>query len=353
MKAAVLHKGAMSIATIPDPVPASGQVLVAPLACGVCGSDLHARDHTLHLCNLLHRAGFRGFMNPDRPVVMGHEFCAALLEPAAGLPRDHRVVARPFLVDSDGVALIGYSNLYNGAFAEQMLLQADALLAVPDNVETDVAAMTEPLAVAVHAVAESGADKDCAFAVYGCGPVGLFIIARLKALGWGPVLAIDPVAARRAMAERMGADAVIAPDGDASAAWWQHLNLHIGLSDTMAAAAAGVAGKRAIIFECVGKPGVLTSIAEAAPVASTITVAGVCMETDALEPALLIQKSLQLRFVFAYSPAEFAEAFAMICANPAALMPLVTGATALDQIDQAFAALTAGGEQVKMIVKPN
>ncbi|MET0366242.1 MAG: zinc-binding dehydrogenase [Sphingobium sp.] len=350
MKAAVLLNGALAIEDVTEPVPMAGQVLVAPLACGVCGSDLHARDHTLHLCDLLHRAGFDGFMDPDRPVVMGHEFCGALLDPAAGLPRGQRVVAQPFLVDENGLVLIGYSNRYNGAFAERMLLQSDALLAVPDGVETDVAAMTEPLAVAVHAVNQSGADKDCAFAVYGCGPVGLFIIARLRALGWGPILAIDPVPARRAMAERMGANHVIAPDGGESAAWWKGLSLHIGLSDTMAA--AGRAGKRAVLFECVGKPGMLTAIAEAAPVAATITVAGVCMATDAIEPALLIQKSLQLRFVFAYSPEEFAEAFAMICANPAALAPLITGETNLDTIDRAFAALTAGGDQVKMMVKP-
>jgi threonine dehydrogenase-like Zn-dependent dehydrogenase len=349
VKAAVLYKGRMSVEEVQEPVPAAGQVLVAPLACGVCGSDLHARDHGDHLCNLLHRAGFRGFMDPDRPVVMGHEFCAALLEPSAGLPVGQRVVAQPFLVDADGLALIGYSNRYNGAFAERMLLQRDALIAVPDQVPTDVAAMTEPLAVAVHAVNQSGADKDCAFAVYGCGPVGLFIIARLKALGLGPVLAIDPLPSRRAMAERLGADAVIAPDGAASTEWWRGHDLHIGLSDTMAAASGTT--RRAVLFECVGKPGMLTAIAEAAPVAATVVVAGVCMETDAIEPALLIQKSIQLRFVFAYSPQEFAEAFAMICARPEALAPMLTGETTLTQVDRAFAALTAGGEQVKMMVK--
>lgn len=348
MKAAVLLRGRITLEDVPEPVPSAGQVLVAPLACGVCGSDLHARDHSDHLCNLLHRAGFRGFMDPERPVVMGHEFCAALLEPAAGLPTGQRVVAQPFLVDADGLTLIGYSNRYNGAFAERMLLQQDALLVVPDQVPTDVAAMTEPLAVAVHAVNQSGADKDCAFAVYGCGPVGLFIIARLKALGFGPILAIDPVPARRAMAERLGADAVIAPDGSASTNWWRGQDLHIGLSDTMAAAGTS---KRAVIFECVGKPGMLTAIAEAAPVASTITVAGVCMESDAIEPALLIQKSIQLRFVFAYSPQEFADAFAMICTNPQALTPLLTGETSLDQVDLAFAALTTGGDQVKMMIR--
>jgi threonine dehydrogenase-like Zn-dependent dehydrogenase len=120
-------------------------------------------------------------MDPDCPVVLGHEFCAELIEPAGEFARGQRVVSQPFLVDEDGLALIGYSNRYNGAFAERMLLQKEALLAVPDHVSTEVAAMTEPLAVAVHAVNQADAGSDCAFAVYGCGPVGLFIVARLKA----------------------------------------------------------------------------------------------------------------------------------------------------------------------------
>lgn len=345
----VLHRGAMTLEDVAEPQPAAGQVLVAPLACGVCGSDLHARDYADHLCALLHRAGFRGFMDPAQPVVMGHEFCAQLLEPAAGLPTGARVVAQPFIADDRGVALIGYSNRYNGAFAERMLLQSDALLAVPDNVGTEVAAMAEPLAVAVHAVNQAGVDADCAFAVHGCGPVGLFIIARLKALGLGPVLAVEPNPARRAMAERMGADHVIAPDPAAGAAWWRQSDLHIGLSDTMAAASAG---KRAVLFECVGKPGMLAALAEHAPVAATIVVAGVCMEPDAIEPSLLIQKSIQLRFVFAYTPAEFTEAFAMICARPDALAPLVTGEAGLADVGLAFTSLAGGGDHIKMMVKP-
>lgn len=350
MKAAVLLNGRLSLEDIPEPSPARGQALAAPLACGVCGSDLHARDHAPHLCDLLHRAGFRGFMNPSKPVVMGHEFCAELLEPAAGLPRGARVVSQPFLVDDRGVVLLGFSDLYNGAFAERMILQQDALLAVPDHVPTDVAALTEPLAVAVHAVGQANVDAGCIFAVHGCGPVGLFVIARLRALGLGPVLAVDPVPARRAMAERMGADAAIAPEGDAVTRWWAGQGLYAGLSDSMA---SGDTSKRAVIFECVGKPGMLTTLAETGPVGATIVVAGVCMEKDAIEPALLIQKSIQLRFVFAYSPAEFQTAFEMIVANPAALSPMVTGSVTIEGIDMAFASLTAGGEQIKMMVRPS
>lgn len=341
--------GRITLEDVPEPAPAPGLVLAAPLACGVCGSDLHARDHAPHLCNLLHRAGFRGFMDPDRPVVMGHEFCAELVEPAGGLPRGARVVSQPFLMGEQGVALIGFSNTYNGAFAERMLLQEDALLAVPDHVATDIAALTEPLAVAVHAVNQADVGAGCVFAVHGCGPVGLFVIARLRALGLGPILAVDPVPARRAMAERMGADAVIAPDGDAVTRWWAGQGLHAGLSDSMA---SGDASKRAVIFECVGRPGMLTALAEGGPVGATIVVVGVCMEVDAIEPALLIQKAIQLRFVFAYSAEEFQTAFDMIVAAPDALSPMVTGEVTIAGIDDAFASLTAGGEQIKMMVRP-
>lgn len=352
MKAMSLLGGVFTLEDLPEPRPAPGQLLVRPPVCGVCGSDVHARDHADHLCALLHRAGFRGFMDPARPVVMGHEFCCEVLEGGDGFERDQRVVALPFVQGPDGVELIGYSNRFNGAFAERMVVQADLAFAVPDAVPTDVAALAEPLSVAVHAVAESGADADCAFAVIGCGPVGLFVIARLKALGLGPILAIEPNASRRDMAARMGADIVL-PAGDPGIGeWWTGLGLPLGLSDAMAQAPELRRRSRAILFDCVGKPGMTMAIAQVAPVAATIVVIGTCMETDAIEPAFLLQKSLQLRFVFAYTPADFGDAFAMICADPDRLAPMVTGSVPMTQVDRAFAALGAGGSDVKLMVTP-
>lgn len=351
MKAMVLNDGRFTLESLPDPVPAAGQLLARPLVCGVCGSDLHARDHADHLCDLLQRAGFRGFMDPAQPVVMGHEFCCELIEPSGSFAASQRIVGLPFLTGPQGIELIGYSNRYNGAFAEAMLLDAALCLPVPDHVPTDIAALAEPLSVAVHAVAESGADADCAFAVVGCGPVGLFIIARLKALGLGPVLAIEPNAARRAMAERMGADIILSPGDAAGPAWWTDLGLPIGMSDAMAVTAEQKRRSRAVVFECVGKPGMLMTLAKTCPTGATLVVVGNCMETDPIEPAFLLQKSLTLRFVFAYSPAEFGEAFAMIIANPDRLAPMVTGTVGLTELDSAFAALTGGdGSQVKLLV---
>lgn len=353
MKAMVLERGRFALEEVPEPEPSAGLMLTRPLACGVCGSDLHAKDHAPHLCDLLHRAGFRGFMDPDQPVIMGHEFCCQVIEGQGAFLAGQRVVAQPFIAGPQGIELIGYSNRFNGAFAERMLLQVEAAMAVPDHVPTEIAALTEPLSVAVHAVVESGADQDCAFAVFGCGPVGLFVIARLKALGLGPVLAIEPAAARRAMAERMGADAVISPEQTESGDWFDALGLPLGLSDAIARAAEAKSRKRAVLFDCVGKPGMVMALGRAAPVGATIVVVGTCMETDAIEPAFLLQKALQLRFVFAYSPADFADAFAMVCADPARLAPLVTGHVPLAGVDEAFAALTAGGSDVKLLVTPS
>lgn len=352
MKAMVLDGGTLALTDIAEPVPGAGQLLTRPLVCGVCGSDLHAKDHSDHLCDLLHRAGFRGFMDPAKPVVMGHEYCCEVLEASNGFARGQRIVAQPFIAGPEGVELIGYSNRFNGAFAERMLLQADAAFAVPDHVPTDIAALTEPLSVAVHAVAESGADARCAFAVFGCGPVGLFVITRLKALGYGPVLAVEPNAARREMAARLGADAVLAPGDAAGVGWWNDLGLPLGLSDAMAQAPELRKRERAILFDCVGKPGMLMAIGAAAPVGATITVVGTCMETDPIEPAFFLQKALQLRFVFAYSPADFADAFAMISADPDSLAPMVTGTVGLADVDRAFASLSGGGPDIKVMVTP-
>jgi threonine dehydrogenase-like Zn-dependent dehydrogenase len=354
VRAAVFSEGGFKIENLPSPTPGPGQLLVRPLVCGICGSDLHTRHHAHHLANLLQRAGFKGFMNPDRPVVLGHEFCCEVLDYGPGcertVPVGERLIGLPFIPDPAGLVLIGYSNVFNGAFADEMVLQEAATFAVPDHVSTDVAALAEPLAVAVHAVAAAQPDSDCAFAVYGCGPVGLFVIARLRHLGLGPIIAVDPDPARRAFAERMGADVVTAPSPAVAGAWWEERGAPLGVSDAAAARAAGRRGRRPVIFECVGKPGVLKAIAEEAPASATMVVVGLCMSPDTIEPSYLIQKQIVMRFVFAYEAAEFAESVRMLADNPDVLAPLITGHETLDNVSAAFDLLERGGAHAKILI---
>lgn len=297
------------------------------------------------------KAGFKGFMNPDKPVVMGHEFVCEVLDHGSGCSRSItpglRVTAMPFMVGSQGIELLGYSNRFNGAMAEAMLLDESMLLPVPHNVPTDTAALTEPLAVAIHAVNAAAAGSNCAFAVHGCGPVGLFIIARLRHVGLGPIMAIDPDVGRRAFAERLGADLVIAPDADRQARWWEDQGAALGMSDT-----PGADARRPVAFECVGKAGMLQSVTEQSPMGTSVIAVGVCMEPDTITPAYLLMKEMSLRFVFAYNPAEFQEALAMIAAAPERVAPLVTGHSRLDQVDAVFDRLSSGLGEVKVLIRP-
>jgi threonine dehydrogenase-like Zn-dependent dehydrogenase len=162
MKAAIFRGGDIVVDTLPEPVPARGQVLVKTLACGICGSDLHAAKHAHRMVAVTKRIPGRVPMDLSRDVVFGHEFCCEVLDYGPDTERKvkpgARVCAMPLMVEADGPKGMGYSNTYVGGYAEQMLLAAPLLLEVPNGLSTDHAALTEPLAVGVHAV-EKGALK--------------------------------------------------------------------------------------------------------------------------------------------------------------------------------------------------
>ena len=124
--------------------------------------------------------------------------------------------------------------------------------------------------------------------VIGCGPVGLAVIASLKARGLGPIVACDFSAERRAAAERMGADRLVDPAAALAARLLDRVRAsRRPAAEGLIAAAMGRDVKRPLIFECVGAPGVLQALAEAAPAGARIVVAGVCMQTDHIEPLRL------------------------------------------------------------------
>src|SRR3954469_25960313 len=126
--------------------PAAGQVLVRTLACGICGSDLHALHHMEHMIDLSRRAGApdSGF-DPAADTVFGHEFCAEILDHGPGsakaLKAGTRVVSVPITMHGGGVEPLGFSNRLPGGFAERMLLSEALILAVPNGLATDKAAL--------------------------------------------------------------------------------------------------------------------------------------------------------------------------------------------------------------------
>jgi threonine dehydrogenase-like Zn-dependent dehydrogenase len=358
MRAAIFRKGEIVVDTMPDPKPAAGQVLVRTLACGICGSDLHARRHAHRMVEMSRYFPGRKPMDLTRDVVFGHEFCCEIVDYGTSTQRrlkpGTRVCSLPALVTPAGPQGIGYSNDNVGGYAEQMVLSEPLLLEVPNGLPPEHAALTEPLAVGIHAVAKANIRGGEVPLVIGCGPVGLAVIAALRLKGLHPIIAADYSPARRMLAGKMGADVVIDPAVSQPYATWAE---HAAMSEAEKAARPPFqfflpALKPALIFECVGVPGLLQRVFEGAPRDARIVVVGVCMETDKSEPMLGILKELNVQFVLAYAPDEFASSLRLLAEGKVDAAPLVTGRVGIEGVARAFDDLANPEAHTKIIVEP-
>ncbi len=379
MKAVVCQRSELSVVDLPEPIPGRGQVLVAVQHCGICGSDLHLRHHCDHMRDLAARVGAAdNFPSSADPVVFGHEFCAEVLDYGPGcerkLKRGTRIVAQPMLRTSRGIVNPGLSAHANGAYAERMLLQEATLVPVPNGLSSELAALTEPMAVGWHAVRRSEIGRKDVAVVIGCGPVGLAVICMLKARGVRQVVASDFSARRRELATASGADVVIDPSATSPYADWQEQGFFMDTPALMefalstreklgrlpvpwwhawrVAEAIGGPPPRPVIFECVGLPGIVQQIIDGAPLMSRVVVAGVCMQVDRYEPALAVMKEIDLRFVMNHTPLEYRDTVHMIAEGKVNCSPMITGEVGLEGVDAAFNVLAGPGVHAKILVNP-
>ncbi len=338
MRAVVLRNRQMVLRDdVPEPVPGPGQVLVRVTACGICGSDLHFAKHGERVLELSERmqgaedGGQKLDLSGD--VFMGHEFSAEVLEagPDTDAPKaGTTVTSLPVLLSATGFDPIFTSNTTIGGYAEQMLLSAPLLLTVPNGLDPRHAALTEPMAVGLHAVNKSGVARGEVSLVIGCGPIGLAIIAALRLRGVEHIVAADFSQTRRRLAETMGAHQSIDP----------------------AQGSPFDAVKPAVVFEAVGVPGVINDVFRRAPRGGRLIVAGVCMEPDTVLPLFAAAKEINVQFVFAYDPAEFAESLRAIAEGEIDVGPLITREVGLDGVGAAFDELAKPDTQCKILVTP-
>lgn len=378
MKAVSCANGILSVVDMPAPRPADGQLVLDVHSCGICGSDLHAKDHADQLADVLDEVGYHDCIRRDTPTVMGHEFSGVVAESGPktpkGLKAGTRVVSFPMVRAHGGVQMTGLSPLAPGGYAEQVLVESSMTFPVPNGLPLDVAALTEPMAVALHAVRRSEIKKRDTAIVVGCGPVGLAVICQLKAMGVEEIVASDFSPARRALASRCGASMVVDPKtespyeraaGKGMVTDFSGLaELGIGSMEKLrklpgwqhvyrVAEALGAAGpKRPVIFECVGVPGMIDSIIASAPLNSRVVVAGVCMNPDQFRPAMAIGKEVDLRFVFGYTPLEFRDSLHMLADGKLDASPLITGKVGLAGVASAFEALGDPETHAKILIDP-
>lgn len=355
MRAAVMRDQRIVVDTIPEPTPGSGEVVVKTLACGICGSDLHALKHARELVDVARESGAPFVMDPDRDIVMGHEFCAEIVDFGPDCQRSltsgTRVCSMPLLFRPDSLHGIGYSNDFPGGYGEYMVLSEMLLLPIPNGLDTRHAALTEPMAVGLHAVEKARLTSGDVPLVIGCGPVGLAVIAALKQKGAAPIVAADFSAGRRRLAEVMGADVVVDPAVESPYGRWEDLAKPDGPAPVLPLP-LGPALRPGVFFECVGLPGVIDQMMKGAPRGARIVVAGVCMEQDRMRPMLGINKELNLQFVLGYEPHEFAGTLANIAEGKVAVEALITGSVGIDGVAAAFDDLASPEKHAKILVEP-
>ncbi len=358
MRAAVMRGKKLVVDDIPTPAPGAGEALVKTLACGICGSDLHTLKHAEKLVEGSRKSGAQFVMDLNRDVVMGHEFCAEVVDygpqTQKRLKPGTRVCAMPVLIKPSGVEAVGYSNDNPGGYGELMRLTEFLLLEVPNGLSTERAALTEPMAVGYHAVQKARLGKDDAPLVIGCGPVGLAVIAALKLGGAHPIVAADFSPRRRELARQMGADVVVDPKEKSPYESWRQMAAYSDPSKApmLPPWMPGPAVRPAVIFECVGVPGVIESIMSSAPGNARIVVVGVCMERDQIEPLTGISKELNIQFVLGYSPEEFAATLSHLAEGQVNGDPLITGKVGVEGVATAFEDLASPETHAKILVEP-
>jgi len=358
MRAAIFRRGDFVLGDVPDPQLQPGQVLVRTKSCGICGTDLHAARFTKDFVSLASRTGGRWTMDTERDVVFGHEFVGEVVANGPGTEGKFKpgdlVTSMPLTLAGNTVLGLGYNPDVPGGFAEYMPLAERMLLPLPAGMQPDHAALTEPMAVGIHAVEHFGVNNAEVPLVIGCGPIGLATIAALKLHGHAPIIAADFSAGRRALARKMGADIVIDPAVESPYQALERAMTPDGFDASRYAALFGLGPKRrpAVLFECVGVPGVMTAMMEGAPTGARIVVVGVCMQPDEIEPYFGIVKQLSLQFVLAYNAQGFAATLGHIGAGRLDVRPLITGRIGLAEVGQAFRDLANPETHAKILVEP-
>jgi threonine 3-dehydrogenase len=200
----------LTVTTVPDPVPSSGEVLIAVRHAGVCGTDLHIADWD---------AWASGRMHP--PVVIGHEFAGEIVRVGPGVTElsvgqlvtaEGHIVCGHCLQCRTGnghicrnTRIIGVDR--DGAFANLIVMPASNVLTL-DGIPTEIGAIMDPMGNAFHTVLTADIPGSTVFVV-GCGPIGCFAVGIARAAGAAKVIASDVNPKRLALAAKMGAHVTI------------------------------------------------------------------------------------------------------------------------------------------------
>jgi (R,R)-butanediol dehydrogenase/meso-butanediol dehydrogenase/diacetyl reductase len=314
------------VAAPPDPGP--GEVVVAPLWCGICGSDL--KEYTGPV------GGVPTTPHPltgaMKPLILGHEFSARVVAVGPGV-RNHvegdRVAVMPLLycgrcaqclrgdyLFCEVAAFSGLSGRWGG-LADLALLRTHQLTPL-GSLSDEVGALVEPAAVALGAVINARVAPGDSVLVVGCGPIGALVILALQAVG-ATIYASDPNQARAANAAKLGAAGVV--HGDNATQLAELRNLINGRAVDVA-------------IDCAGKPGTVDLCIAAVKPGGVVCVPGVHSAPTVIDVRTMTRKPVSLVGSLAYTRTVWDRTLSLIGAGRFPVERLVTNRITRDRIVQ-------------------
>ena len=333
--------GEMVVGDVTGPRRArAGHVIVRPERVGICGSDFHLFSGDVGALS-----GSRDFY----PRVQGHEVSAIVDDPgdseaAAG----ERVAILPLLPCGrcypcragrpnvcPAFRLVGVH--LDGGLAERLEVPAGLVFGVGD-LDPDSTCFVEPASVAVHALARGRLRAGEQVVVFGAGPIGLATLVAAVHRG-ARVLSVDPMAGRRDLAKRLGAEVV---------AW--------GSPDDLAGQAREWTGGEGppLIVETSGEARVLAQAVEMAPSAGRVVVVSLSSGTAPVRPGAFPEKEIDVIGSSCATAEDFAEAIRLVAANRAALANVFSHHFPLARTAEAFEfAMSRPPDAIKIVVTVN
>ena len=343
MKAAALRGSrAMELVDLPDAEPGPGQVKLRVAYCGICGSDMHEYESAQPFRAM-------GMLQP----VMGHEFsgrAVAVGEGVQGVRVGDLVVGNPGpgcgacaycatgrenLCRAGSLGGTGYTQ--PGAYAEYVTITERAAVVLPAGADARQAALTEPFAVARHALIQGGYRPDELLVVAGGGPIGLLTVIAARSMGGSRIVVSEPLAGRRRAAEECGATHIVEPG--------QLISLTQKLS--------GGEGAE-ISVDASGVPAAIAACVDVTARGGRIVLAGVGEQPFPLDITRSIISELTYMAVLGYTRQEFIDAAMLIAQRTVDVSPVISEVVRVEATPDAFARLSEGRDELrKVLVSPD
>jgi L-iditol 2-dehydrogenase len=337
-QARMVEPGTLEIREVPRPEPQTNEVLAAVRRIGVCGSDIHVY-HGEHPYT-------------SYPVVQGHEVSGEIVavgDGVEGLQVGDRVTWMPQIVCGEcypcthgmyhiceNLKVMGFQA--PGAAQEYFAVQASKVLAVPQSVSFDEAALIEPLAVAAHALRRSGEDlAGKRVLVLGAGTIGNLVAQVARASGAAAVMITDISDYKVEKARACGIDVAV---NTAREELGEALREHFGPS------------RADLILECVGVQETITQAVAEARKGTTIVVVGVFGERPEVDLGLVQDRELSLVGTLMYQRQDYERAIELVAAGALVLEPLVTHRFPLEAYAEAYETIEgSGGRYLKVMIE--